>query len=89
MGYVGTKREGYVARLKMNYKGGVLWADLGKGWTDEKRAELTQRLIKWLWNDDKPFGIFTVTALQESSTGNSLRLPKVGPERFDKDTPDA
>lgn len=89
MGTSGTKREGMVAKLKFAYKGGEVEADLGAGWTDLKRKELTGKLLNMQCADYVHFGIFTVTALQESSTGESLRLPKVGEERHDKLEPDA
>lgn len=76
------KRTGQIARLKFEYKGKPFWADLGAGWTDEKRQLLT---LHWQSNTsmtpvDK---IFHISALQESSKG-VLRLPKVNEMRIDK-----
>lgn len=88
MGRNETKREGQICKLEFAYKGGTFWADLGRGWTDEERVRLTCELVMKVMRHE-PLGIFTVTALQESSTGLALRLPKVGAQRFDKDTPDA
>lgn len=90
MGRPGTKREGLVAKLVMRYKGHQFSADLGAGWTDALRKDLTARLEAWLQGDSlEPFGIFHVKALQESSTGTALRLPKVLEQRMDKQEPDA
>lgn len=87
------KRAGQIAKLKFSYKGSVFSADLGKGWTDEKRIELTCQYRMWLCNNDQgntPVGkIWEVKALQESSTGKALRLPKVVRLREDKEEPDA
>lgn len=81
------KREGLIARLHFEYKGKPFAADLGKGWTDERRVELTAAFeLDSLWN---PVGkVFHVKALQESSRG-VLRLPKVMEMRIDKEVPDA
>lgn len=61
----------------------AFWADLGLNWDDEKRIELTKdhesgsaSLIGTIW---------TVKALQPSSTGKSIRLPKLMYVRFDKE----
>ncbi|HCH8289377.1 TPA: ATP-dependent DNA ligase [Salmonella enterica] len=96
------KRAGQIAKLKLSYKNHIFSADLGKGWTDEKRIKLTQdyeyyeQAIK-----DNDFSttykkhltpinqIWEVKALQESSTGKALRLPKVVRVREDKAEPDA
>ncbi|QOV07775.1 ATP-dependent DNA ligase [Acinetobacter virus fBenAci002] len=85
------KRAGQIAKLKFSYKGNVFSADLGKGWTDEKRIELTKT-----YEECDKFGdyviegkIWEVKALQESSTGKALRLPKVVRVREDKEEPDA
>ncbi|URQ05077.1 ATP-dependent DNA ligase [Acinetobacter phage AB_SZ6] len=95
------KREGQIAKLKFSYKGNVFSADLGKGWTDEKRYALTkafeynkQAVINGLGDScivmNPPVGkIWEVKALQESSTGKALRLPKVVRVREDKEEPDA
>ncbi|CAL4861368.1 ATP-dependent DNA ligase [Acinetobacter phage vB_AbaP_Fanak] len=88
------KRAGQIAKLKFSYKGNVFSADLGKGWTDERRKALTSQyealenpaeLSEW-----NPVNkIWEVKALQESSTGKALRLPKVVRVREDKEEPDA
>lgn len=61
----------------------AFWADLGKSWDDEKRIQLTQdyesgknKLIGTIW---------VARGLQPSSTGKSIRLPKLMYERFDKE----
>ena len=61
----------------------AFWADLGLNWDDEKRIELTKdhesgsaSLIGTIW---------TVKGLQPSSTGKSIRLPKLMYVRFDKE----
>lgn len=79
------KYKGKVANLIFGWKGGkTIKAMLGKGWTHE--------MAKDMLNDcgtiNTPVGnIFQVYALEESSKGK-LRLPKVGEERFDKDSSD-
>lgn len=95
------KREGQIAKLKFSYKGNVFSADLGKGWTDERRKALTlahQSGVGTTVFPDKGTGsteyppvgkIWEVKALQESSTGKALRLPKVVRIREDKEEPDA
>lgn len=85
------KRAGQVAKLKLSYKGHVFSADLGKGWTDERRIALTNDCENGdLIGNSYPVGkIWEVHALQESSTGKALRLPKVFRVREDKETPDA
>lgn len=88
------KRADQIAALEFTYKGNKFKADLGKGWTDERRIELTQGYeaeeFHGARNDADPIGkIWEVKALQESSTGKSLRLPKVVRVRWDKDEPDA
>ncbi|YP_009949035.1 ATP-dependent DNA ligase [Acinetobacter phage SWH-Ab-1] len=95
------KREGQIAKLQFSYKGNVFSADLGKGWTDERRKALTlahQSGVGTTVFPDKgkgsteypPVGkIWEVKALQESSTGKALRLPKVVRVRADKEEPDA
>ncbi|UUG68439.1 DNA ligase [Acinetobacter phage TCUAN2] len=86
------KRAGQIAKLKFSYKGNVFSADLGKGWTDERRIQLTTDYTKALEGKVVvgPVGnIWEVKALQESSTGKALRLPKVVRVREDKDEPDA
>lgn len=71
------KRKGVAANFFFRWKGDkVLKADLGKGWTDEKRLEA------WL---NPPIGcVFRVTAMQDSSKGGLLRKAKVQEQRFDK-----
>jgi ATP-dependent DNA ligase len=76
------KRTGQIARLQFKYKGKLFWADLGKGWTDEKRIELTHNW-KNTWASNPLGKIFHLSALQESSKG-VLRLPKVNELRIDK-----
>lgn len=88
------KRTGQIAKLQFSYKGNVFSADLGRGWTDARRIELTQGYeageFHGASNDADPIGkIWEVKALQESSTGKALRLPKVVRVREDKETPDA
>lgn len=87
------KREGQIAALEFEYKGNKFYADLGKGWTDEKRKALTSQyealehpdaLPEW-----NPVGkIWEVKALQLSSTGKALRLPKAECIRWDKEEQD-
>ena len=84
MGKPGTKRDGQINKLQFCLPGcnKPFWADLGKGWTDEKRNELT-------YDRNTIIGrVFHVRALQISSTGKALRLPKVMEERIDKEVPD-
>ncbi|UAW07702.1 ATP-dependent DNA ligase [Acinetobacter phage APK37.1] len=87
------KRAGQITKLKFSYKGNVFSADLGKGWTDEKRKELTdqyENISQTQSVTSNPVGkIWEVKALQESSTGKALRLPKVVRVREDKEEPDA
>lgn len=90
------KRAGQIAALEFEYKGNKFKADLGKGWTDERRAYLTEAYeLNWSEKDTpsgevNPVGrIWEVKALDISSTGKSLRLPKVVRVRWDKDEPDA
>lgn len=93
------KRAGQIAKLKFAYKGSVFSADLGKGWTDEKRKQLTEHYEIYQSYEPEvqpaiktytPVGkIWEVKALQESSTGKALRLPKVVRVREDKEEPDA
>ena len=81
------KRTGQIARLQFKYKGKLFWADLGAGWTDAKRIELTGNWACDLITKSgvhTPVGkIFHLSALQESSKG-VLRLPKVNELRIDK-----
>ena len=91
------KRAGQIAALEFSYKGNTFKADLGKGWTDERRAELTEAhrvYVKFHQEDstiDHPIigKIWEVKALDISSTGKALRLPKVVRVRWDKEIPDA
>jgi len=83
MGTVGTKREGMIAKLLFKWTDGktIIPADLGKGWTDELRVDLTKR------KDELAGNIFEIYAMKKSSKG-LLRQPKVGEERHDKNEPD-
>lgn len=85
------KRAGQIAALEFEFKGNKFKADLGKGWTDERRAVLTNHYeSRDLFENTNPVGkIWEIKALQVSSTGKALRLPKVVRVRWDKDTPDA
>lgn len=90
------KRGGQIAALEFTYKGNKFKADLGKGWTDERRAALTEAHdLNWSEKDTpsgevNPVGrIWEVKALDISSTGKALRLPKVVRVRWDKAEPDA
>lgn len=89
------KRTGQIAKLEFQFKDSTFKADLGKGWTDERRADLTRKYEGWRNRGAKddfstPVGhIWEVKALDISSTGKALRLPKVVRVRWDKDVPDA
>lgn len=85
------KRAGQIAALRFTMHGNEFNADLGKGWTDERRKALTNDYEnRDLFADSNPVGkIWELKALQYSSTGKALRLPKVVLVREDKDTPDA
>lgn len=91
------KRADQIAALEFEYKGNKFKADLGKGWTDERRMTLTAAYeCGYAYNKktgdefDNPVGrIWEVKALDISSTGKALRLPKVVRARWDKDEPDA
>lgn len=89
------KRDGQIAALEFEYKGNKFKADLGKGWTDERREDLTRKYLGWKERGAKddfstPVGtIWEVKALDISSTGKALRLPKVVRARWDKSEPDA
>ena len=61
----------------------TFWADLGKSWDDEKRIQLTKDFESG--SKDLIGSIWTVRGLQPSSTGKSIRLPKLMYERFDKE----
>lgn len=88
------KYEGKVANLFFRYKdGNEIKAMLGKGWTHEDAECMFDAIHGKFYRSDKVFGspigkVFTVKALQESSTGKSLRLAKVGELRHDKDKGD-
>lgn len=85
------KRAGQIAALRFTMHGNEFNADLGKGWTDERRAALTNDYEnRDLFADSNPVGkIWELKALQYSSTGKALRLPKVVRVREDKEIPDA
>lgn len=85
------KRAGQIAALRFTMHGNEFNADLGKGWTDERRAALTNDYeSRDLFADSNPVGkIWELKALQYSSTGKALRLPKVVRVREDKEIPDA
>lgn len=90
------KYAGKVANLIFKWKGGkTIKCMLGRGWTHQM-AEDMFKVLNFAENigmnqhihKDTPIGkIFQVYALEESSKGK-LRLPKVGEQRFDKDTSD-
>jgi hypothetical protein len=75
------KRAGTLAKIMVSYHGKVVGADLGKGWTDEKRAAL---LVEYAADPSSVVGqVWHVHALQEGSAGG-LRLPKAMSRRIDK-----
>lgn len=79
------KRAGTLAKIMVSYKGKVVGADLGKGWTDEKRAAL---LAEYQEDPASIVGrVWHVHALQEGSAGG-LRLPKAMSRRIDKTVAD-
>lgn len=79
------KRAGTLAKIMVSYKGKVVGADLGKGWTDEKRAAL---LAEYQADTSSVVGrIWHIHALQEGSAGG-LRLPKAMSRRIDKTVAD-
>lgn len=79
------KRAGTLAKIMVSYKGKVVGADLGKGWTDEKRAAL---LAEYQADQSSVVGrIWHIHALQEGSAGG-LRLPKAMSRRIDKTVAD-
>lgn len=61
----------------------AFWADFGLNWDDSKRIELTSKFE--LDNKSLIGTIWTVKGLQQSSTGKSIRLPKLMYMRFDKE----
>lgn len=79
------KRSDQIGALYFEYNGKPFSADLGKGWTDEKRDALTARAVGF--NDEVTGKIFHVKGLQISSKG-VVRLPKVQEERIDKTVAD-
>lgn len=79
------KRSNQIGALYFEYNGKSFSADLGKGWTDEKRGALTARAQSL--NDDVTGAIFHIKGLQISSKG-VVRLPKVQEERIDKHVAD-
>lgn len=89
------KRDGQIAALEFSYKGSTFKADLGKGWTDDRRNNLTKAHLAFESGKTKdpictPVGcIYEVKALDISSTGKALRLPKVVRVRWDKAEPDS
>lgn len=75
------KRAGTLAKIMVSYKGKVVGADLGKGWTDERRAAL---LAEYQADPTSVVGqVWHIHALQEGSAGG-LRLPKAMSRRIDK-----
>jgi hypothetical protein len=79
------KRAGTLAKIMVSYKGKVVGADLGKGWTDGKRTAL---LAEYQEDPDSVVGrVWHVHALQEGSAGG-LRLPKAMSRRIDKTVAD-
>ena len=83
MGDPGTKRFGQISKLLFNLYGKEIPVDLGKGWTDEDRDNLTCDAKA----GDLVGEIFEVYSMKRSSKGR-LRLPKVGERRHDKEEPD-
>ena len=79
------KRSDQIGALYFEYNGNLFSADLGKGWTDEKRNALTARAQSL--NDDVTGAVFHIKGLQMSSKG-VVRLPKVQEERIDKHVAD-
>lgn len=80
------KRAGQIAALEFQgSQGKPFYADFA-GMTDEARAGLTEVYEK---DPSTVVGkVWEVRGLCNSSTGNSIRLPKVIRLRLDKDTPD-
>lgn len=75
------KRAGTLSKIYVSYKGKKVGCDLGKGWTDEKRAAL---LFEYRVDPSSVVGkVWHIHALQEGSKG-SLRLPKAMSRRIDK-----
>jgi len=88
------KYAGKVANLLFRFRDGeTIKAMLGRGWTheDARNMYIDLQAACEAFNGEAPGPvgrIYRVTALQESSTGKKLRLPKVGEERHDKEQPD-
>jgi len=77
------KRAGTVGRVILEFKGNPIKADLGKGFPDDRRQEI--------WDNRQSYigCIADVKALAVSSTGKSLRLPKIeNMRRLDKEVSD-
>lgn len=80
------KRDGQIGSMycrSVDNPNVAFWADFGLSWDDSKRIALTKDyesgrmpLIGTIW---------TVKGLQPSSTGKSIRLPKLMYMRFDKE----
>lgn len=75
------KRLGMAEGFDMQYGDKVIKADLGEGWTDEKRIEVLRSPSEAVGH------IFRVYAFDKSELG-VLRQPKVGERRDDKHIPD-
>lgn len=59
------------------------YSDLGSGWTDSKREELT---AAYEANPSAVLGtVWVCKGLQKSSTGTAVRLPKLMYQRYDKE----
>lgn len=79
------KRAGTLAKIYVSYHGKQVGCDLGKGWTDEKRAEL---LAEYKADPSSVVGrVWHIHALQAGSKGG-LRLPKAMSRRIDKPVAD-
>ena len=80
------KREGQIGSMycrSVDNPEIAFWADFGLNWDDPKRIALTKNYES---NHESLVGtVWTVKGLQPSSTGKSIRLPKLMYERFDKE----
>lgn len=80
------KREGQIGSMycrSVDNPEIAFWADFGLNWDDPKRIALTKDYES---NHESLIGtVWTVKGLQPSSTGKSIRLPKLMYERFDKE----
>lgn len=79
------KRTGVIGSLVFRSLDGTTAfnADLGAGWDDAKRQELTDQ---WMHGElEHVLGLWEVQGLQPSSTGRAIRLPKAIRRRYDKD----